>query len=76
MTEPKHDFAAMIECAARRLIEEHYRLLEQACEAAVQGGQYGVLVDRHRGVYRPDSRVPYGRIFDVTACGEENVQEW
>lgn len=76
MNDPMQRYLDVSAAYVRSLLEQHYRLLEQACEAAIQGGKHGVLVDRSRNIYRVDARVPYGQIYDATACGEENVQQW
>jgi enamine deaminase RidA (YjgF/YER057c/UK114 family) len=49
-------------------------MLETACEKALQGDQYGVMIDYTRNSAWVDSRVPYGWVWDVSACGEENVR--
>lgn len=47
--------------------------IEAACEAALQGGTCGVIIEGDRAW--PDSRVPYGHIIDASACGADNV-DW
>lgn len=53
------DLTGHVERAARA----QAAAVERACEAALQLGDRGVLVDAD-GV-RPDERVPYGRIYYV-----------
>lgn len=56
-----------IEKLIRRLVTEHTAAVEKACEAALQGGECGVLVIWHRngdvsvGV---DASVPYGFLYE------------
>lgn len=56
-----------IEKAIRRLMTERMDAIEKACEAALQGGECGVLVIWHRngdvsaGV---DASVPYGFVYE------------
>lgn len=76
MIDPTQYLLSVIACTVTAVLDEHYRALEQACEEALQGGEHGVLVDWKRNIYQVDPRVPYGRIYDVTACGEENVRLW
>lgn len=45
-------------------------VVERACEAAVQSGEHGVMVDGERAWV--DARVPYGELWDVTACGPDH----
>lgn len=46
--------------------------LETACERAIQQGRSGVMVES--GSAWVDERVPYGEIWDVTACGADGVR--
>jgi hypothetical protein len=65
-----HDLiAGHIAVAARKQMQA----VETACETALQGGEFGVMVDYNLGAW-VDPRVPYGQLWDVTACGSENVQ--
>lgn len=61
------------ETLVREITHARSEMLERACEEAIQGGLHGVVVDDRRGVAWVDPRVPYGRIYDVSACGAENV---
>ena len=47
---------------AQKRTDEHHRVVEQAAEEALQGGEYGVRVDVYptRTVARVDPTVPYG----------------
>lgn len=58
---------AVAHVARRRAVR-----VETACEAALQGGTCGVIVDG--GHAWPDARVPYGHLLDVSACGIDNVR--
>lgn len=59
--------AAIAELYKRALEYERWRI-EQACEAAVQGGLYGVLIQRDGAKLidvRVDPSVPYGQIYEM-----------
>jgi hypothetical protein len=49
--------------------------IERACEEAVQGGEFGVLVDDEDGWARTDASVPYGQIF-VLPMRSLKVSRW
>lgn len=57
----------------RALAWARHQAVETACEKALQSGEFGVMVDYNRGAW-VDPRVPYGQIWDVTACGSEGVE--
>ena len=62
-------FADQVREHARRVALTEDAIIETACEAALQGGQHGVLVVRRADTLRlvfaqPDPKVPYGRIHE------------
>lgn len=53
---------------ARRAVEYRHWRIEQACEAALQGGRHGVLVRETSEKLidvRVDPTVPYGEIYYI-----------
>ena len=67
------DIGELIARDVARIARARYQAVETACEKALQGGEFGVMVDYNLGAW-VDPRVPYGELWDVTACGSENVQ--
>ena len=67
MTEPFDDAIADYVDASMRI---RTAVIEQACEAAVQDGRFGVLVEikmdwgGYRITAKPDPSVPYGQIHE------------
>lgn len=59
-----------------RAQKEHHRRLEQACEAAVQGGTCGVAVVGmgYGGTIAVDPLVPYGNVYEFRT--PEDYQRW
>lgn len=51
-------------------LRAHAETVERACEAAVQSGEHGVMVCGDAAWV--DARVPYGCLWDVTACGPDH----
>lgn len=47
--------------------------IERACEAALQGGKHGVLVDEVDGVVSVSEHVPYGQIY---YCRDGIPDDW
>ena len=66
-----HEFPPEIAELARRRSAAVFATIERACEAAIQGGICGVMIDGDRAWVDP--RVPYGQKWDATACGADNV---
>lgn len=52
------------ESLVQKMTQEHLRVVETACEQALQGGEYGVRVDVYptRTEARVDPTVPYGTL--------------
>lgn len=65
--------AQSIDAHVSRIARQRADALETVCEKAIQGGEFGVMVDYNVGAW-VDPRVPYGNIWDVTACGSDGVQ--
>ncbi|GAA1138507.1 hypothetical protein [Nocardioides aquiterrae] len=61
------DFDSGVTGMARKQAELNQAAIEQACEAALQGGEYGVRMVRHSDgtvTARVDPGVPYGTIHE------------
>lgn len=60
-----------IQSAALEQLRRELSAIETACEQAVQGGKYGVLVLRGRGrgvlIAAPHPMVPYGNLYEAPA---------
>lgn len=67
------DLSELISRDVARIARAQMQAVETAAEMAIQGGEFGVMVDYNVGAW-VDPRVPYGQLWDVTACGSENVQ--
>lgn len=65
--------SADIDALVRERIRRHHEVVEQACEAALQGGLYGVRVERtaERTTAWADPDVPYGQIWERVIPSEE-----
>jgi hypothetical protein len=70
------NISAMMQTHTQKAAQRVARVVEEACERAIQGGEYGVLILRnddgtmHVGV---SELVPYGRIADMPASA---VFDW
>ena len=51
-------------------MRDHFDAVEKACELSLQGGTCGVVILGHR-LARPPPRVPYGQVWDASACPSE-----
>lgn len=64
------DFADAVTDWLEASMKARAAVIEQACEAAIQDGRYGVLVETEMDwggysvVARPDPSVPYGQIHE------------
>jgi len=63
---------ATIDEHLRRIVETEFRLMEQACEAALQTGTAGVRIIREHGrtTILIDNTVPYGTIYEENRGGD------
>ncbi len=68
MTEQVPDFVTVLEAAVQAEMRRQVLEIEQACEAALQGGVHGVFIlyarDGQLISAAPNPYVPYGYIYE------------